>query len=179
MGAGAAVVVLGGVLAVSAPEPASAHDPGQGRDVAPVTLTAEVSGQQITMTATAGEHCDDLSPRRLVARRAGEEVTADLRRTGEGCGFEGTLDAPARGRWFTYTELTHDGAPVEAWLPVIAGESSSTTQVKALYEPAGAGAGVSPTQVAAGVLIYAMGAAVVAGSLRAARWTRRPDTMSL
>ncbi|WP_454860036.1 hypothetical protein [Promicromonospora soli] len=172
---GAAVVVLGGALALVAPEPASAHDPGQGTDVAPVTLTADVSGNRITMAATAQEHCDDLSPRRLVARRAGEVVTADLLRTSDGCDFAGTLDVPATGRWFTYAELTHDGAPVEAWLPLIAGEHSRTTQAKTLYEPAGADNGVSPAQIVAGILTYGLGAAVVVVSLRAAR---RPVTMS-
>ncbi|WP_454850063.1 hypothetical protein [Promicromonospora soli] len=169
----AAVIVLSAVLVLSAPWPASAHDPGQGKDVTPATLTAEVSGRRITMSTAVADHCDDLVPRRLVARRAGEEITADLRQTG--CDFEGTLEVPSTGRWFTYAELTHDGALVEAWLPAIAGESSRTTRTKALYEPAGAGDGVSPTQVVAGVLIYGLGAAVVVVAFRA---TRRPVTMS-
>ncbi|MFD2027304.1 hypothetical protein [Promicromonospora aerolata] len=171
----AAVVVLGAVLVLSAPEPASAHDPGQGKDVGPATITAEVSGRQITMSTAVAEHCDDLVPRGLVARRTGEEVTADLRQTGDGFDFEGTLEVPSTGRWFTDAELTHDGTLVEAWLPAIAGgELPRTTQVKALYEPAGTGDRVPRRRVVSGGPIYGLGAAVVVVALRA---VQRPVTM--
>ncbi|MFI6428440.1 hypothetical protein [Promicromonospora sp. NPDC050880] len=51
----AAVVVLGAVLVLPAPEPASAHNPCQGKDTAPATLTTEVCDRQITMSTAVAE----------------------------------------------------------------------------------------------------------------------------
>jgi len=171
--AAAAVFALGGMLAVADPEPASAHDPGQGRDIGPISLSAEVTGRQISLTGSPEQHCDDMNPQRMVARRAGEQVTGALNQVGAGCEFNGTLEVPAEGRWFTYVEFTHDGKTIEAWLPLIAGEDTTVTESRILYEPAGAGDGLTGSQVVFGGLIYLLGGFVVAVALGATRWTRQ------
>lgn len=168
--------VLGGLVLSSNPEPAAAHDPGQGTVVATITLTGTVSGREITMTASGEEHCDDLQPRNLIARRAGDVVTGPLRQTGTPCTFEGEVAVPADGKWFTYAEFNHDGTTVEAWLPLEAGDDDSTTEARVLYEPAGSTGGTSVSQVVFGGLLYALGVVVVLVGLRSAGWAARGNT---
>ena len=171
--------VVGGLVLWAHPEPAAAHDPGQGTEVAAITLTGTVSGRDITMTASGEEHCNDLQPEGLIARRAGDVVTGPLRQTGAGCTFEGAVAVPTDGKWFTYAEFTHDGATVEAWLPLEAGDSYSTTESRVLYEPAGGADGTPTSQVVFGALLYALGGVVVLVALRSAGWAARTATPAL
>ena len=172
------VFVAGGLMLWSHPEPAAAHDPGQGVEVASITLTGTVSGLAITMTASGEQHCNDLQPQGLIARRAGDVVTGPLRQTEDGCTFEGAVAVPTEGKWFTYAEFAHDGTKVEAWLPVEAGDDSTTTETRSLYEPAGGTDGTPRSQVAWGALLYALGAVVVLVALRSAGWAAETITQS-
>lgn len=81
-GAAAALTLL--LVALAPPPPAQAHDPGQGTayGTAQMTVTGDGTGQ-LTVTITGIRLTDDtdLTPTRLVARRAGEDLTAPLRAT--------------------------------------------------------------------------------------------------
>lgn len=166
----APVVLLGvTVLAMVPAGPAQAHDPGQGRVVTEVGLDARSDGQgTLTLSVTGADHCGDLDPVRVVARRAGETRAGELRRTGA-CSFAGTLELPAHGRWFVYAELDHAGTAVETWLPVFADRRQRIEEVRSLYVPAGDGGGVTTSQVLAGGALYGAGIGVLVLSLRLVR----------
>ena len=177
--AGTVAVVL--ALGVSMPmlhqQRAEAHDPGQGERVIDAAMTATVSGRRITMIVTPTEPCDDVKPERLVARRAGEVITATLDRRANAdlasCSFVGRITVPASGRWFTYAEFTLHGAAVEGWLPLTAGQDQTLTRTRQLYRPAGDGRGIEASQVVFGGLIYLAGAGLLALGFSAAKGTRR------
>lgn len=70
-------LLIGAALLLAAPpDPAQAHDPGQGDPLTRLELTVTSDGEgHITLLATVGEHCEDLAPGSVLARRAGETVT--------------------------------------------------------------------------------------------------------
>lgn len=171
--AAAAVVTAGVVMPVVPDEPASAHDPGQGDPVIPVELTGRGGGGQLTIAASVSEHCDDLEPVRVVARRAGDALTAPLTETTEGCTFRGAVAVPSGGRWFTYVEFRHEGQALEAWLPLDADSDRPVTQDRDLYLPAGGGQGVTVLQAGVGVLIYLVGFGLIAVGVAAIRQEAR------
>lgn len=175
-GAVAVVLALGMSLPMLQPERAEAHDPGQGEAVTSAVLNATVSGRQLTMTAAPADHCDDLEPRRVLARRAGETVTDDLKRVdstdGRSCSFVGQITVPTDGRWFTYVEFSLHGESVEAWLPLDAGGDGTLTQNRQLYRAAGAGDRVGARQIVYGGVIYLAGFALLALGLAAVRGAR-------
>jgi len=179
--AGAVVVVL--ALGASIPmlhqQRAEAHDPGQGEGVTDAVLTATVAGQRISMIVTPTEHCDDLTPRRVVARRAGDTISAALDRrataSGAACSFVGQITVPASGRWFTYVEFTLHGEAVEGWLPLAAGHDQTLTRTRQLYRPAGGGREIDTSQVLFGGLIYLAGVGFLALGFSSAKGTRRLD----
>lgn len=176
--AGAVAVVL--TLGVSMPtvhqQRAEAHDPGQGERVIDAALTATVSGRRFAMTVVPAEHCDDLKPKQVVARRAGETITATLDRRanadGASCSFVGQITVPASGRWFTYAEFTLHGEAVEGWLPLTAGKDQTLTRTRQLYRPAGGGREIDTSQALFGGLIYLTGAGLLALGFSAAKRTR-------
>lgn len=158
---GAAVLVL---LVVFPADPAFAHDPGQGEEVAPVVLeaTRRDGRVEIQLAATAGV-CADWEPVRVVARRAGRTPSGPLSPVG-GCRFAGAVDVDEPGRWFVYAEFTMGGRLTEAWLPV---EDDSHSKDTVLYVVSGDG--VHPTQVAAGVLLYLIAFAILGAVVVACR----------
>src|SRR5262245_38704857 len=111
----------------------------------------------------AGAVAVALSPRRLLARRAGQTVTGTLTATGH-CRYTGLVRVPATGRWFLYVELRPPGFEVEAWLPVDASSPNRLAAHRQLYLPAGRpdGAGPPTAEVAAGIVLYALGAFLLA-----------------
>jgi hypothetical protein len=156
---GAALILLLGVAAALWPRPAAAHDPGQGRPIAPVTLTTTSDGHgTLTITAEPADACGTLTPARVVARRAGQTITGALAATGR-CRYAGTVSVPATGRWFLYVELRDAGHMVEAWLPVDAGRPGRLVQHRQLYQPTGRAEGAGPPtgEVVFGALLYAVG----------------------
>jgi hypothetical protein len=158
----AAGTLMLAVLPLSAARPAAAHDAGEGPPVRPVTLTGTSDGRR-TLGLTAqltGPRCAAPVPLRIVARRAGQTRTAPLRRT-NGCRYTGTIRAPTDDRWFTYVELRDGTKDLEAWLPLNADRTATTTQRRDLYRPAHAGA-TRTTEITAGTLLYAAGLALLA-----------------
>ncbi len=172
-------ILLLAVAAVAlSPTRAAAHDPGQGRTVAPVTLTGASDGRgTLTITAeVSGGDCAALTPRRVVARRAGRTVTGTLAAAGS-CRHAGKVAVTAAGRWFLYAELRYHGRAAEAWLPVDAGRAGRVVERRELYLPAGTteAAGPSAGQVVSAALLYALGALMLALTLLQARrlvWRR-------
>lgn len=168
-----ALVLGGGLTTVAASaRPAYAHDPGQGRVVARVTMTATSDARgSIGLTVTVEKPCKDLVPVRIVARRAGQTRTGVLRPTGP-CTFAGTVTVEPTGRWFSYAEFRRTTSEVEAWLPVSSDSHQALTQKRSLYVPAGVGASPTTSQVLAGGLIYALGVALVGAGVRLTTRTR-------
>jgi hypothetical protein len=155
-----------------------AHDPGQGTIAGRVDFTVDRSGDAVRVEATVAptlHTCDELRPRELVARRAGDVRRAPLGLTG--CQVTGTLSL-SPGRWFVYVELVdaagHHREPVtyESWLPVAA-DTQRLREIRDLYEPTVKSAGTSAAQVFSGVVLYIIVAALLAASLRLARATGR------
>jgi hypothetical protein len=173
---GAAPLLLAGAVAVAlSPASADAHDPGQGRPIAPVILTGTSDGRGgITITADSANDCAALPPRRLLARRAGQTVTGTLTATGH-CRYAGQVRVPATGRWFVYVELRPPGFEVEAWLPVDASSANRLVEHRQLYLPAGRtqGARLHGSEVAAGIVLYALGALLLALIIRQFRNSAR------
>lgn len=138
-GAGVARVSLlglGCLAALTFAPPAKAHDPGQGEQLTTAALTASSLGERagLDVNLANSRHCRDIRPLRLVARRAGDAVTAGLSADGR-CRFSGEVDLPARGRWFLYAELDHDGETVETWLPVHSGAEETVSAARSVYVP--------------------------------------------
>ena len=167
-----AVAMVGVALVTVEEEPAEAHDPGQGTPVTSVNMRVRTSSNgALTISATAGAHCEDLTASRVVARRAGTTVVGRLDRRGE-CRFRGRLTLPDEGRWFLYVELRHAGSPAEAWVPVEAGSAGTLDRKRVLYVPADTTGSVTAGQVAAGGAVYAGGLALLYTGLRAATSAR-------
>jgi hypothetical protein len=171
----ALLLVTGAVVVALSPAPADAHDPGQGRPIAPVTLTGTSDGHgRITITADCANDCAALPPRRLLARRAGQTITGTLTATGH-CRYAGQVHVPATGRWFVYVELRPPGFEVEAWLPVDASSANRLDQHRQLYLPTGRtqGARLPGSEVAVGIVLYALGALLLALIVRQVRGPAR------
>ncbi len=76
-------------------------------------------------------------------------------------GWGGEVDVDQDGRWFVYVEARHGQQHLEAWIPVIAGSTSTVSKDTALYVGDGDG-GVATSQVIVGVLLLSLVAAVLA-----------------
>jgi hypothetical protein len=151
---------------------AEAHDPGQGRSVAVATVTGTSDARgTATLAVRLPDGCDETTPRGLVARRAGESVTARLRAAGD-CRFTGTVRLPGDGRWFVYAELRVDGQDAETWLPIRSDAATEQVESRELYVSAGAGSGLGPVQFGAGVVVYVLGLALLTLSVLGARSCR-------
>jgi hypothetical protein len=138
--------------------PAFAHDPGQGEEVAPVTLDSRRAGDEITLHVTADRgSCAGWEPVAVLARRAGRVEAAALEVNGD-CWFQGTLTVDDPGRWFVYAEFDVGGQRTETWLPVDVPRHSKNT---VLYVAPNGEAHL--VQVVAGVLLYLLVALILAG----------------
>ena len=161
---GAALLLLLGVAVALWPTPATAHDPGQGRPVAAVTLTGASDGRgRLAITVQLADGCAALRPGRVVARRAGQTVTGALAATGR-CRYAGQVSVTPAGRWFLYAELRQAGHTAEAWLPVDASRPGQLVQHRELYQPTGRAPGAGPPtgEVVFGTLLYAVGGLLLA-----------------
>jgi hypothetical protein len=171
----ALVLLLGAAAATIGPPlpPAAAHDPGQGETVTQAVVTAHSDGEgEIRLVVHDLEaHCADLEPVRVVARRAGETSTGDLRRTSD-CGFTGSVAVTAHGRWFGYAEFRHGEEVVETWLPIDAGEEETVSGTRTLYRPPRGQDSVSSGQVLFGAGIYAVGLSLLGAGIAVNRRTR-------
>jgi hypothetical protein len=162
--AGAVVsLVVASQLLAPPPPPAGAHDPGQGMELAQVPVSVEGDGSRARIEVALPERdiCSELTPVGVVARRAGEEISGDLREFGP-CRYAGEVVLPERGRWFVYAQFSHDGERVETWLPITAGEvDSEAADDRSLYSPPSVTS--PPSKTLAGIVAYGLLAAVVVG----------------
>ncbi|WP_433473667.1 hypothetical protein ACQPZP_33370 [Spirillospora sp. CA-142024] len=173
---GTAAATLIGVLVLVSPAPqARAHDPGQGEPFAPVRLSAATDGTGMTrLTAVPARRCAEMSPVKVMARRAGRQIAGRLIAAGD-CRFQGTLRLPPDGLWFVYGEFsTTGGRSIETWLPVHSDRSATVTESRELYHPAG-GHGITTGEVFTSVILYGLGLSLLGTALAL---TRRPSAAS-
>jgi hypothetical protein len=160
------------VATVAFAGPAAAHDPGQGEEVAAVTLTATRLGDRIDLLVRGNEGgCAGWEPGEVLARRAGRTQVAPLVSEG-GCVLSGAVTVDDPGRWFVYAEIEVDGRLTEAWIPV-----EHTRQVKATELYTLTVRSSWTPQIVAGVVLYALVIAIfvaVAAVFRRAATTREP-----
>jgi hypothetical protein len=164
--------VAAGLLLALLPVITFAHDPGQGPKVGNAELTAIQTDGQLSVTGqiTDPDPCNVFAARGLVARRAREEVRGPLEQTGD-CTFTGQLALPERGRWFVYLELDQAGEGVEVWLPVISGDGTREFDKESwIYIPPTRK--VNAISISAGIVIYAVSAALIAAVVIGFRNTR-------
>lgn len=160
-----AAVLIGVLLVLGSARQAQAHDPGQGAPFAPVRLNAVTDGTGIMrLTVVPSRRCAEISPLRVVARRAGQEISGRLTASGP-CRFQGSLRLPRNGLWFVYGEFSATGGKsVETWLPVPTDRTSSIAQSRELYRPAGA-EGTTASEITAGGVLYGVGLALLGTAL--------------
>ncbi|TMR95796.1 hypothetical protein EJK15_26940 [Nonomuraea basaltis] len=175
----AALLLAGGIAALpmSIPDPALAHDPGQGEPVAQVLLAGAADGNGIlTLAAELPVACSTSDPCRVLARRAGEVISGNL--SVEGRQVTGTVRVPTTGLWFVYLEAAHARGPVETWLALDASTAQRISERRDLYLPAGRaeGAALPGAEIAAGSALYALGLAVLGLAILQTRRSRRPET---
>ncbi|MBA2521755.1 MAG: hypothetical protein H0V25_00335 [Solirubrobacterales bacterium] len=156
---GAAALAM--LAALMAPASASAHDPGQGEEVAVAKLEARTEGSaaSLAIDLTDVANCSSFRPTALIARRGGESVSAALQESSP-CRFGGAIELPDRGRWFVYGELENGGQALETWLPVHAGQNEVVSGDRSIYVPAQNESGA--LKYALGVVVYGFLAAVIA-----------------
>lgn len=153
-------VVSGGWVIASAPT-ASAHDPGQGETVVDAQVVGASDGRgALTIDVRARNSCEDMRPMRVVARRGGQTFTGPLRVV-DGCHYTGLVQVPGKGRWFVYAELRHGGQDLEVWLPLRADRADTLAEDRDLYRPTEPTASSRPLQVGIGVVVYAVGLALL------------------
>ncbi len=171
----AAVTRAAAVLAVVAlalggtPEPAWAHDPGQGEQVREGQLSVARSGDTAELSMILTHSCDGILPVRTVARRAGQIRSGSLEAadtTSGACALTGTVGGLGSGRWFVYAELQDaDGQALEAWLPAAA--DTTVTEVRPLYAPPATASSAAQIAVGGGLLLVVLG--LLVACLRLAR----------
>ncbi|PXY28490.1 hypothetical protein BAY60_18320 [Prauserella muralis] len=148
---------------------ARAHDPGQGTAVATAQVSADGDGSgtiAVRITEFEGTAGREWTPGRLVARRAGEVVTAPLvDRSGV---FAGKIVLPSRGLWFIYAELWAGNTVAETWLPVRRDEASRIAARRSVYLPAGTGDRPAGEYLA-GAGLLALGTALIGWAVIAVR----------
>jgi len=166
-----AVAVVVAALASPLAGEAAAHDPGQGDELVPATLSVTRTGSIATVRLDLRGGCTAVVPSRVVARRAGITVTGPLRATGS-CRFEGQLAVDRSGRWFVYAELADGSGPLELWAPLDDTEDEAAVE-RSAYRPAEARPG--GVVAAAGVLLYAASLGGVAWAGRRVAATARGD----
>lgn len=161
-GALLAVAVVG---LAAAPE-AQAHDPGQGSSRGDAVLTVErIDSTSVDIGLLVGTgSCNELTPVRSVARRAGLTKVGVLEGSGR-CRYRGTVDADDSGRWFVYVELTEGTRPVELWTPLDDNDAASTVR-RPLYEPPARPP--RDIQFLAGLVLYALILALLVTIVRSA-----------
>ena len=161
----AAVVLAAVALALIASPAALAHDPGQGPEVGRADVVGRVVAGRARLDVTPVERrlCRELSARAVVARRAGVERRADLRR--RGCTFVGRIELPDRGRWFVYGQFAdRSGERVETWLPLRAPDQPEPKrEERSVYRASVSEAGA--LQVVSGVAMYLAIAVLLASAI--------------
>jgi len=178
----AALMILAAAAALGAP-PARAHDPGQGDEIATAEMSVQAQGENglsVQIRRFGGVSAADVSPVRLLARRAGKTVSGPLARDGDTLG--GTIELPSSGLWLVYGELRVGDRVVEIWLPARLGDPP-VTEMRPVYVPAGVTARPAGEYIAgAGLLTVGLGLvgwAAVAVRRRATKERRQNEAERL
>lgn len=169
--AGLAVAALTLALPLLSAGRAVAHDPGQGTEAGQAHWRATVHGSRIEVTVAPDSSASSRAA--LVARRAGQKLTAPLTSSGEGV-YRGRITVPDSGRWFVYATFHDIGArATETWIPVEAGSSQVVQEARPLYVPPApqkGGAG----RTAATALLYGLAVAILLAVARSGRRAPSP-----
>ncbi|ALV33096.1 hypothetical protein [Streptomyces sp. CdTB01] len=164
--AGLALAALTLALPLLSAGRAAAHDPGQGTEAGEAHWRATVNGSRIAVTVAPESNTSSRAA--LVARRAGQKVTAPLASSGDGA-YRGSITVPESGRWFVYADFHDAGmSTTETWIPVEAGSSQRIHEARPLYVPPAPqkdGAG----RTAATVVLYGLAAAILLAVARSGR----------
>ncbi|WP_128377279.1 hypothetical protein [Streptomyces cavernae] len=173
--AGLVVVALTLALPLVSAGRASAHDPGQGTEAGEADWRTTVRGSRIDVTVTPEPGSSDSAV--LVARRAGQEVSAPLTTSRDGV-YRGDITVPESGRWFLYATFRDTGASAtettETWIPVEADSAQRLEESRPLYVPPAPqrdGAG----RTAATVALYGLSGAILVAVARSGRRTPLPQ----
>lgn len=127
------------VLIALATDAASAHETGEGEDVAYAYLRAtQLNG----MTAVEVEilepvPCDGFEARGLVAERLGTSVFGVIQTAGT-CSFEGAIELNESGRWILIVQLALDERTAEASMPVGVSDTAGVFETETWFH-AGSG----------------------------------------
>ncbi len=158
----AALLIIFALTLAFMPKLVLAHDPGQGENVRPVELVASQDGAAVTVLARLlnEANCEGLEPWQITARRAGQELKAELLRS-DACNFVGKITLEGKGRWFLYTEFLVTDEVAEAWLPFEVGSQERAERVTDIYIPA-ASSNRAGIKTVSGVLLYGLNIVVLA-----------------
>ncbi|MEU0022673.1 hypothetical protein ABZ173_34040 [Streptomyces rochei] len=164
--AGLAVAALTLALPLLSTGRAVAHDPGQGTEAGEARWRAMVRGSRIDVTVAPEP--GTTSGATLVARRAGEELSAPLQSSGSGV-YRGSIVVPDSGRWFVYAAFPDTGTrSTQTWIPVEAGSSQVLQETRPLYLPPAPqkdGAG----RMTAAVALYGLSGVILVAVARSGR----------
>lgn len=163
--AAGAIMLVAASLSVDA-APALAHDPGQGTDRGEVSMTVERQGPQVHVTVEPVTSSVPIRLERIVARRAGEIITATIERPGAELDvYRSSIDvADDAALWFIYAEFSSSIGPLESWITVE--PDGVRADVRPLYQPP-----VTPIDdvefIAASTFLYILTGAVLLLAVRA------------
>lgn len=146
---------------------ATAHDPGQGIEVAPIRLEYRRDSHEYAVFAELEAPCGDLRAASFVARRAGVTLESEVV-SRVACRFEATFVPTQPGRWFGYFQFEDDGGALEAWIP-IEPDAERAERSTSLYRPAPPSDPPLPSAVA----LYGASLGLLALLIRAHRSLRR------
>ena len=171
--AGLTVAALTLALPLLSAGRAAAHDPGQGTEAGEAHWRTTAQGSRIDVTV-APEPSSASGRAVLVARRAGQELSAPLASSGDGV-YRGYVTVPESGRWFVYAAFRDAGASTtETWIPVEAGSSQLLHESRPLYVPPAPqkeGGG----RTAATVALYGLSGVILVAVARSGRRTPLPQ----
>ncbi|MGW3935186.1 hypothetical protein [Streptomyces sp. NBC_00024] len=166
--AGLTVAALTLALPLLSAGRAVAHDPGQGTEAGEAHWRTTARGSRIDVTVAPEPNASGRAV--LVARRAGQELSAPLTSSGDGV-YRGYVTVPESGRWFVYAAFRDAGASTtETWIPVEAGSSQLLHENRPLYVPPAPqkeGAG----RAAATVALYGLSGVILVAVARSGRRT--------
>lgn len=170
--AGLSITALTLALSLLSAGRAAAHDPGQGTEAGEAHWRTIAQGSRIDVTVAPEPSASGRAV--LVARRAGQELSAPLTSSGDGV-YRGYVRVPESGRWFVYATFRDAGtSTTETWIPVEAGSSQLLHETRPLYVPPAPqkdGAG----RTAATVALYGLSGVIMGAVARSGRRTPLPQ----
>ncbi|MCI0156519.1 hypothetical protein KNO15_07395 [Leifsonia shinshuensis] len=133
------VLLLGLSFALGTPVRANAHDPGQGPSFGTAALSVRGDGRgELTVTVDDFRTTATMTgPAWLVARRAGQTITAPLTADSVGTSGRATgrMSLPYPGLWFVYADVSSSEGKLEVWLPISHDLTGTINQTRSLYQP--------------------------------------------